>query len=479
MTQQSILTALVVPLLMGGLVAADEGETIVLRGETFHVWPTENLRARGLDIQEIPRERNAAWGYIDAVNAYAEMPGELTEAFDYAMRTAWPAGQTALADYLKHPDNRRAVELVRTAVAMDRCQMPYFGDPSDSIIGVLLPNLSHFRFLSKMLVVDARRLEAEGNCPEAIKNLLAVMSMGEHIGQGHTLIEGLVGIAVWAVADRALVDMILRRPLSLSQLRMLQKELDRRAPRLPTAERGLHGERQFGPAIVDELISRPLRFFTNLGAVIGATGDDLDGFFMPVDPITIPEDGWGRLEVRIGKLIFPDRAIKRHMLGYYDRIDDRIATGMYQDAWEDFDDEKYIRENIPAWDVVSRVMLPSLSAVSRLGERSKVSLAATRAIIAIRTHTLKNENEPPSSLHELAEKLPTNAVVDPFSGDLLVYRRTAEGWVLYSVGPNFVDDGGREGDRWLDLDIVYQCPPDPIEPFQGRQVEDGLETSAG
>ena len=33
--------------------------------------------------------------------------------------------------------------------------------------------------------------------------------------------------------------------------------------------------------------------------------------------------------------------------------------------------------------------------------------------------------------------------IDPYSGRPLIYRRTAEGYLLYSVGSNRVDDGGQ------------------------------------
>jgi len=35
--------------------------------------------------------------------------------------------------------------------------------------------------------------------------------------------------------------------------------------------------------------------------------------------------------------------------------------------------------------------------------------------------------------------------IDPFSDKPLVYRRTEDGFILYSVGPNFEDDGGVVG----------------------------------
>jgi hypothetical protein len=35
--------------------------------------------------------------------------------------------------------------------------------------------------------------------------------------------------------------------------------------------------------------------------------------------------------------------------------------------------------------------------------------------------------------------------MDPYSDEPLVYRRTDRGFTLYSVGPDFADDGGEPG----------------------------------
>jgi hypothetical protein len=50
---------------------------------------------------------------------------------------------------------------------------------------------------------------------------------------------------------------------------------------------------------------------------------------------------------------------------------------------------------------------------------------------------------PPARLEELVPKYVRRMPVDPFSGKPLVYRVEGSNWMLYSVGPDRVDDGGR------------------------------------
>jgi len=445
-------------------VTASEQETVTMRGQTFKVWPVEDLIERGFgEITPIPKEDNAAWVYIDAINTYEELPRKLEDAFDHALDVGWPEGQEELAEYIQLPANQRAMELVVKASKVRRFRMPYFGDPNDSVLSILLPNLSYLRSLSKMVVVDGRRLEAEGKYDEAIARYLAVLRMGKHINADFTLIGNLVGFAIWTIGEKAIADMALRKPLSGKQLGELQNELKRLGEQLPTIDRGLHGEQVFGPAIVDELCSRPLTLLVNL-----RTMNSTDEFFSYASgPLNAnPADGWGELEQRIGRLIYPDRAIKRHMLGYYEKVLEKAERGPRDAEAMAFDEERYIREEIPKWDILPRILLPSLSRAISLGERVKAQAALTEAVVALRLYMLKHEGQPPPSLSDVSETLPEGRLVDPFSGELLAYRVTDDGWIVYSFGPDLVDDGGQQGDRWDKLDRSYKYPPEPVKPFK-------------
>lgn len=470
MMRREVTAVGVLALLVGvpGLTAS-EPETVTMRGQTFQVWPVEDLIERGFDeMTPVPKEENAAWVYIDAINAYEDLPAAVEDAFEHALKVGWPEGEEELVEYLMLPENRRALELAVKASSMRSFRMPYFGDPKSSVLSILLPNLSHLRYLSKLMVVDARRLENQKKYDEALKRFLAVMQMGKHVNGDFTLIGNLVGFAIWNIGETGVLDMVLRQPLSRKQLSEIQRELSKLNERLPSIDRGLRGEQTFGPAVVDELCSRPLASLMNLKGFY--TENDILGFALG-NLNANPADGWGELELRIGRLIYPDRAIKRHMQGYYDKVLEMAEKGPRDTAAMAFDEERYIAEEIPKWDIVPRVLLPSLSRAIVLGERLKTVAAMTRAIVAIRLNTLQHEGQPPSSLDQIAETLPEGALVDPFSGELFAYRPTSDGWILYSFGPGLVDDGGQKGERWDKLDMVHQYPPEPVQPF--RQEGDG------
>lgn len=461
----TILQAIAITLSSAALASTapdDAPDTIVVRGERMHVWPVENLIARGFDLKRIPRDENAAWVYIEAINAHEELPNALADELNAAAGDPWTEDRDTLIAYLQRPGNVAALEALEKAAAMKQCQLPYFGDSTQSLIAVLLPNLSHMRFLARLAVADGRRMVFAGDTASAADRYFAVMRMSAHVSQGTTLIEGLVALATWALANDALRDMVLHSPLSADELRAIARNLDQLQASAPSVRRGLASERVFGTAIVDELCARPFRLPRALAGSIG--GEPGDGVFVDGDVNPVPDDGWGRLEKRIGQLILPDRAIKKHMLGYYDTVLD--AAGRPRSERVDIDEERYLRDKVPQWDVITRSMLPSLSRSVDLGHRAGADRALTRVALALRLHMTLHNGQPPESLDHLEPPLPEGAAIDPFTGESLIYRPGPPGWVVYSVSANLIDDGGVMTGRWDEQDIVCRYPPEPIEPAE-------------
>jgi hypothetical protein len=66
-----------------------------------------------------------------------------------------------------------------------------------------------------------------------------------------------------------------------------------------------------------------------------------------------------------------------------------------------------------------------------------------RVLDAIQAHVPAAGKEVPK-LSELG--LPVEATTDPFNGEPLHVKRTPQGWLVYSVGKNLRDDGGKLDD---------------------------------
>ncbi len=440
-------------------VEAGEPETVILRGDRLLVWPVQNLIDRGFDVKVVPREQNAAWVYIEAANAYVDLPEELAPAFNQSLKSSWPADDAKLRAYLDLPGNKRCVRLAHKAAAMKHHQMPCFGDAKSSAISMMLPNLSYMRFVAKLLVVDAKRLAADGKHDEALDSCITVMRAGSHVGDGVTIIQNLVGIAIWRLGSECVLDMVLRGSLSSKQLRKVLVLYNGLADRVPSVQRAIASERVFALSFVDELCSRPFRLHSNWCGLLGVAS--IFGEPPGVDVNPMPDDGWGKLELRIGQLMIPDRAIKRHMAGFYDKLDEMASGSVHPYRKVELDEEHYVFNEIPHWDVIARLLLPSLSRAVQIGTLVRTDLAIARTSIALRLYMLEHEGEIPESLQAVVDDLPDDVALDPFSGHMLGYIPSEYSWLLYSVGPDGVDDGGKKGKRWDELDIVQSFPPAP------------------
>jgi hypothetical protein len=441
------------------LRAGSAPETVEIRGQQMTVWPVADLRERGFDVPDLPRDENAAWVYLEAANKFLDLPQGLSDAFDYAYGKAWPENQPELRTWLTSPENREALALVRKAAQMERCQMPYFGDPNGSVMSVLLPSLSQHRMLARMLVADGRRLTAQKDYRGAMDNYGTVLRMGHHVSDGVTLIETLVGVACWSMANDAVRDLVLRNDMPREELAAITETWKALLPLMPKIQRGFEGERTFGPTMADELCSRPTQIFRSIG---GLSSWGVEGSVKP-------QDGWDRLEARLGRVLLPDRTVKRHMLAYYDAVLETVRLPYSDPRVRDFDEGQRILQ-IPQWDIISRVLLPSLSRARTLGARCETGTRATSLALALRAYARDHQGKYATTLDDVSADLDPSTLEDPFGGRPFVYARNSDGWGFYSVGPDRTDNGGQRGERWdsENSDIVYTFPPETVEPFAGE-----------
>ena len=79
--------------------------------------------------------------------------------------------------------------------------------------------------------------------------------------------------------------------------------------------------------------------------------------------------------------------------------------------------------------------------------------------LALRCY-LADKSSIPARLEELVPEYLRRVPEDPFVGRPLIYRPQGTNWLLYSVGPDRVDDGGRPGRYWSSCpgDLPYNGP---------------------
>ena len=91
-------------------------------------------------------------------------------------------------------------------------------------------------------------------------------------------------------------------------------------------------------------------------------------------------------------------------------------------------------------DIFGEMMRPALAGVLTGTYRVQALVRALRIINALQRKHLVDGDETPT-MAELG--LPDEVGVDPFSGKAMIIKKLPEGWLVYSVGENLTDDGGK------------------------------------
>jgi len=124
-------------------------------------------------------------------------------------------------------------------------------------------------------------------------------------------------------------------------------------------------------------------------------------------------------------------------------------------------------KRITRGNLLLELLSPAFQRIIEISFRCKTDVEATLTIIAIfRYRQVKGSY--PGNLEELATTGYLKEVpIDPFSDRPLIYRKTKDDFILYSVGLNFIDDGGESGkdrkgrpQKWSDNgDMVFWPMP--------------------
>jgi hypothetical protein len=381
----------------------------------------------------------------------------LEEQLGHACERPWTAKeQPHLAAWLKA--NEKPL-----ALAVEASRRPhYFWPLRGTLLSALLPGVSKCRELTNALAARALLRVAEGDADGAWQDLLACHRLGRLVGRGGTLIEALVGMAIDGLAARADLAFLAHGKLDAKRLTACLRDLEKLPP-LPAVADKLDLIERFSTLETALLIDRHGARYLE-----GLTAD------RPKEPDPVVE--------RALQGIAWDGALRNINL-WYDRVvaavrePDRPAR---EKKLADIEAElKAMKARLTAEGALAR-MLGDASADARgkvIGEVvlglmapafRKVQSAADRAgqtqdnlqvAFALAAHRAEHGRYP-KELDALAPAYLARVPPDLFSGKPLIYRPGEGGYLLYSVGPNGKDEGGRgPKDEPPGDDLAVRMPP--------------------
>ena len=418
-----------------------------------------------LKYEFLPRQRervpgNAALDYHRAHALRPSYPRDPKEAQKLEEKLgAWndsPVEKLPLAEVKKYLAGfSQTFRTLDAAAKADRCDWALNDRLTVGNIDLLLPEAQMFRELARAQKFRIRADLAENDFADAVKNLQVGFRLGKDVGEGPTLIQSLVGIAITAIFLNE-VEQLIRRPNSPNVYWALttlpQPFLD---PRVSLEGEGRLFDNLFpnakalekGPVSADKanaIIEEMLSAFATMGAPPG-TGDVVGGLGAAAY-ITLNGAAARKQLVALG---LPQEAVEkmpgaqavalRAITVYRTFTDDQTKCFSlpYPDARAELAKarERASKLKNEASDHIVTVFAMTMPAVEKVHEahsRTARRIAALRAVEAIRLHAALNDGKPPKALADVkAVPVPE----DPYTLKPFVYAADGDAFTLSGPTP--------------------------------------------
>ncbi len=316
----------------------------------------------------------------------------------------------------------------------------------------LLEDQQDTRGVARLLQFDVLRQAQAGDMKQALASCRAALNAARSLGDEPFIISQLIRTACDAVACQSAERALSQGEAAPDDLLALQRLLQHEAA-FPALLVALRGER----AMIHETLDAVESGDVPLGDVLG-NGDDGEAAalrkFVP---------GWF---LRDTFRIDHPRVLARMT---------RWLAAAQLPPHEQIAAEQALtaeRRALPWGAIATRALLPGLEHFSVAERRRLAQVRCLIVALAAERYRL-GHGAWPEALDQLAPALLAEVPADPFDGRPLRYRRTASGVVVYSVGENGTDDGGKvwfeeyarpKDTGWRLWDVKERRrPPRPVE----------------
>jgi hypothetical protein len=335
--------------------------------------------------------------------------------------------------------------------AMKRPQMRYpVQYDTETPFSILLPHLASAKGVCGLLSLRASANLAAGNSDAALDDMRMGLRFVNSLEQDRFLISELVRIAsLYLIMQPAWEGMVQHR-WTEPQLKTLQEQFEK-YDWMPALAQSLSTERAAGITTIDwiETRSSGKRF----NAIGGTEGPENAGDSGSAAVSLMPRGWWEMEKVNYARIIETlmaniERASKPGVAATIDQLDE---SGLIR------------RGPSALWhhEIMAGLLIPAINKAHRKFCAAQVATGEATVACALERARITNGSYP-QSLDALTPKFLARAPIDFVSGAPFRYRVEGDGYVLYSVGWNQQDDGGRPGKTMFDDkdgDWVWQVPP--------------------
>lgn len=390
---------------------------------------TDLLRAAGVPVSlsalntwyaAIPDSQNAGLVYTQAFRLV-----ENTKDFTTLKHlTELPSGRAPLPRSLHEKmesaldNNREALAQLKRGNALNRCRYPIDYNPG---YRALLPHLRQVQACSQLLLYFGVIEEQNDQVDLSIDAIEDILKLCESLDLEPDLISLLIQSNIDFQANELARWLLNHREFSEKQLQRLQ-DLFQQHTSTKHLQRALVGER-----------------CTTL-AVFGYSGGETIDL---IDP-QYNDRGWAVLGMCVLRLTGTLKADELYYLSKMEECQNlvELAPPANLDLAERIGRDIKHNAGRRRYVITGCMLPPFLKVFTKTAERV-ARRRLVRTALAIERYRASNSTLP-STISETLLSLPYEILEDPFDGQPLRYRRTNEGFYLYSIGPDRKDDFGNK-----------------------------------
>lgn len=378
---------------------------------------------------------NAAPLYRKAAELYEKLPEDSAKLLSKKRNEVTPEEKQLIEKVIA--DNQQAFELIIAGTHKPYYWRKYSNRKQEfGMMGILLPHLSEFRKLAHALRWRAWLKAEQGRYEDTFDDVKTCYKFGQHLKDGATLIEQLVGIAIRALSVGTIRDILSEYQIDSATLAELQQDLERII------------------AKEDFVVSVKFEKLTKYDEIQRCFSEDrfggghlcLEGL-RRMDGLSpkLLDEKLSRVCAGALHILFthPNKRQSKEMVdrlyAFYAKIAHKTPAQL---RIEGINVEEEA-ETIIKGNILLEILLPALWRVNEIAYRVKADVEATLAIIALLRYKQDKGNYP-NALDDLIQSGYLEQLsIDPWSDKPLVYKKTDDGFILYGVGSNFKDDGGQ------------------------------------
>jgi len=338
--------------------------------------------------------------------------------------------EPAAITFLNH--QAPTIALLRRAAALPGCRFDQ--DLLEPDINTILPDLNEERNAANVLDLDAREEVSKGIASSAIADATAILQMSRQLGRRPMLVSGLVGIGIGALGDKTLERTL---PAVKNGNELAALHLDQLPSVGRTFQQSLRGEERYGLLLFGNMPPSQRR---------SATGETVQ---IEDTSILASHPGLAGPFVRV---FFLDSEA-------YVQVMEKLESLSIKPYYQVRDELNDIQAAKNGRGLFTSLIISSMSRALETCSRVDAMDACAQAAVAATRFRL-DHGTLPSDLDDLVPAYLDAVPLDPFDGHPLRLSTKNNQWIVYSVGPYLIDDGGVEMVQGKG-DIIFVLKPAP------------------